>query len=195
MQFYSKYGEDQWIAEHLKLPDKGTYVDVGCGHPTQFSNTAFLRDRGWNGVAVDANAAYAKEWRNAGIPRPGSDFLVGVCAEKPVAKFLIHDNSATSRLCPNGVSYAAVTLEQIVTWYDIGNIDLLSLDVEGAEFEVFKTLDRMAHEPEIIIAEYVTTVEEKPNEEDFRLRDYLCVRGYRLVHKTQANMIYILHAP
>ena len=30
MNFYSEYGEDRWIAENLKLPDRGFYVDVGC---------------------------------------------------------------------------------------------------------------------------------------------------------------------
>ena len=62
MNFYSEYGEDRWIAENLKLPDRGFYVDVGCAVPGSGSNTAFLRDRGWGGLVIDANPAYAALW-------------------------------------------------------------------------------------------------------------------------------------
>jgi hypothetical protein len=61
-QYYSEYGEDRWVVEHLMLPQRGIYLDVGAGHPEINSNTAFLRDRGWRGLAVDANPDYGPHW-------------------------------------------------------------------------------------------------------------------------------------
>ena len=28
--YYSQHGEDRWIVENLKIPQAGTFVEVGC---------------------------------------------------------------------------------------------------------------------------------------------------------------------
>ena len=53
--YYGQNREDEWIDKNLPLPEKGFYVDIGCEHPFNHSNTAFLRDRGWKGLAIDGN--------------------------------------------------------------------------------------------------------------------------------------------
>jgi hypothetical protein len=30
--FYSQYGEDEWLAKNVALPDKGTLLEVGVGN-------------------------------------------------------------------------------------------------------------------------------------------------------------------
>ncbi|MBE0541335.1 MAG: FkbM family methyltransferase [Verrucomicrobia bacterium] len=176
---YSEFGEDRWIMENLSLPDTGTYVDVGCAHPVKFSNTAFLRDRGWTGLAVDANPTWAEHWQ--------TPFVTAILSAQPVVRFQFRDNPALSRLHPEGVAYAAVTLDQMLKAHDIDAVDFLSLDLEGAEFDVIKTLDWACYRPGIIIAEHNT----EGLDPDYRLRDFLLLRGYRVAHETFANLIYV----
>lgn len=50
---YSQYGEDH-ILKNL-LQDVGYFLEIGSYHPTVFSNTRFLVERGWGGCYVDGS--------------------------------------------------------------------------------------------------------------------------------------------
>ena len=55
----SQFGEDMIIGEYLaqdRLSATARYIDLGCFHPLQWSNTAALHLIGWRGLNVDANA-------------------------------------------------------------------------------------------------------------------------------------------
>ena len=53
---YSMYGEDLIINNFFKKKKKGFYVDVGCYHPIDGSNTHLLFRRGWEGINIDVNS-------------------------------------------------------------------------------------------------------------------------------------------
>ena len=46
-------GEDKILKEIFKYKKSGLYVDVGCYHPIELSNTALLYNRGWKGINID----------------------------------------------------------------------------------------------------------------------------------------------
>ena len=51
---YSQFGED--LALINLIGDRtGRYLDIGAHHPSRFSNTRLLYERGWSGVNVEAN--------------------------------------------------------------------------------------------------------------------------------------------
>jgi hypothetical protein len=191
-RFHSEYGEDEWIAQNLALPERGIYLDVGCGHPEHGSNTAFLRDRGWVGIATDANPDYAPHW----IGR--QQFCAALlAAEKKVRFKVVPENSAISRVVTDKKVplQPAVTLEYLLTQTfkvaspPIDRIDFMSIDVEGMEFDIFGTFDWQRWRPGIIVAEYNT----QDIGEDFRLRDLLLKDGiYHVAHRTVANLVYVL---
>lgn len=197
-QFYSEYGEDQWIAENLAhmLPERGIYLDVGAAHPERNSNTAFLRNRGWVGLAVDGNEDYFPHWIGRQM------FLTGLFAAAPAARFMkVPENSSISRVVNDptiGDERSAVTLEYFLqnTFLraspPITGIDFMSIDIEGLEFEVFNTFDWQRWLPRVIVAEYATLALNGVDVvEDLRLREMLTGSGlYTAVHKTVANIIY-----
>ena len=177
----SEYQEDQWIEEHLTLPAKGFYVDVGCATPsTDDSNTRFLRARGWDGIGIDANANYAEHWQ--------TPFVAAIVSSQAVVPFEYRRIPTHSRVTGN-VLFAATTLDRILRFFDAPTVDFLSLDVEGHEFEALQSLDMDRYRPKVIISEYST----EGIGDDFRVRDYLLARGYAVVHQTKANLIYALH--
>lgn len=48
---YSQYEEQEYILRHT--PVTGRFLDVGAYHPTCFSNTRALYERGWDGVMIE----------------------------------------------------------------------------------------------------------------------------------------------
>jgi FkbM family methyltransferase len=180
MTYYSQFGEDRWICEQFVLPEKGVYVDVGAGHPTTISNTAFLRDRGWTGLAVDGNPNYVQLW--AGLP-----FEAAVVSGIPDVRFEIDGNPDMSRVRTGEPNVHTVTLESLLIKHQIGIIDFLSLDVEAHEFDVLMSMNLQAHKPRIVVSEYSTL----NIGEDMRVRDFLVAQGYEVVCKTIANFILI----
>jgi hypothetical protein len=66
-------------------------------------------------------------------------------------------------------------------------IDFLSIDIEGAEFDVLQTLDFEKWKPKIIVAEYNSMHAGK----DYRLVDLLIPKGYALQHMTNSNFVFV----
>jgi len=52
---YSMYGEDIIISNFFKNKSNGFYVDVGCYHPLEGSNTYLLYKKKWRGINIDVN--------------------------------------------------------------------------------------------------------------------------------------------
>lgn len=50
---YSQNSEEIFILEHLKDKITGKFIDIGAYHPTRFSNTRSLYEKGWSGVMVE----------------------------------------------------------------------------------------------------------------------------------------------
>lgn len=58
-QSYAQVGQD-CFAYGMNGGRPGSFLDIGCGHPTAYSNTYGLEKAGWTGVCVDryADAAW-----------------------------------------------------------------------------------------------------------------------------------------
>ena len=184
---YAQNGEDKWIVENLPLPDKGFYVDIGCGHPFIGSNTAFLRDRKWEGLAVDANRGWAQEWQD--IPA----YHYAVISNEPEVLFLEHPSVPEySRVDQRGKLCKAETIEQLLARFEIGKFDFLSVDTEGSELEIVQSFNFNKHRPEIVIVEYnaahLPLVDHKNSVIPYVMQD----KGYRLASVfPPVNMIFV----
>jgi hypothetical protein len=183
--FRSEYGEDAWIYAHCQLPASGFYVDIGCAYPDHNSNTSFLRQMGWKGIAIDGNPAYAPDWAGR------SEFVCAVLSDSPDAAFEICvENPAMSRITGRGSNHT-VNLNDLLE-SEVA-IDFLSIDIEGHEFDVLNTLNWNLWQPDIIVAEYATLQPDgKTVKLDYRVRDMLLATGYREIHRTVANIVYEL---
>lgn len=184
-QFFSEDGCDKWIAENLQLPDRGFYVDAGCAHPWRFSQIAFLRNRGWTGLAIDGNPAYAPEWEGVA----NAKFVHALLSDKQTEKFLIEpSNALVSRVHAQGQETAAKSLLDLL---GDQRPDFIALDLEGMEAPVLKDyLNRIAIEdyPEIIVAEFNSTHLGR----DVRLFNGLIMFKYCLQHLTDSNAVFTI---
>jgi len=196
---YSQHGEDLMLCNIFKLLgiEKPSYLDVGAHHPESISNTKLLYDRGSRGVNVEANPHLIQAFLNQ---RPeDTNLSVGVHTESGSAIFLMYDNrsgrntfSIDEAKRMQGVmqvqtaeTLPVVTLNQIVNTHCKGVFpDLLSMDIEGLDFEVLDHADFTKNWPKVIVVETRRDDTEK-------MQQMLELKGYALCCRMGENLIFV----
>jgi hypothetical protein len=69
----SQIGQDDWVIKTLGQMRNGNFIDIGCGHFDDISNTIKLeKEYGWYGIGVDLNDNFSAGWA---IGRRNSRFV------------------------------------------------------------------------------------------------------------------------
>jgi methyltransferase FkbM-like protein len=179
--FASEYGEDRALFRMFEpfFLQPRFYADIGCGHPVINSNTHFLRSLGWKGLHVDGNPEWASEW-------PAGWFINRVVSIHSHVHFDPHPVKELSRIGEGFPNTETVLLQTLLDQHLVDKIGLLSVDAEGHEYEVIRSMNLKRHQPQFIISEFNTA----GIGEDYRVRDYLCDNGYEVIYQTVANLCY-----
>ncbi len=148
---WSQAAEDLATLAVLGHIQNGRYLDIGAHHPTRFSVTRHLFQRGWTGVNVDANSDLLAEFFRA---RPGdvsinycvgdkTEYLLSVFNETAIStvnptwdkKFIDEDNiKNTVRTVPG------ISLKEILdTYFPTKGPDFLNVDIEGADYDAIRS--------------------------------------------------------
>lgn len=128
------------IAEHTidvdRLTKGGFVLDAGC------RNFAFAKDlqaRGCNVLAVDADPTIEapKDFK-------GVFSQVALATEAGERNFLMHANPEARHLIRDGVfsfpttKVNAITIADLMEFYEIKHWDVVKLDIEGAEYDILQ---------------------------------------------------------
>jgi len=188
--FYSQFGEDRWITENLILPRNGFFVDIGAYDGIASSNTLHFEKLGWDGFCVEAVPELALESaQNRECPlfccaAAGTDSLD--------AFFYIHENDrGRSGLTSIGraIKTRKRTLRELMKHFNRREIDLLSIDTEGTELDVWR--GAWPYRPSVVVIEYLTWGSPPRDKE---IVESMLESGYWEVHRTEANLIMICHS-
>jgi FkbM family methyltransferase len=185
--FNGQFGEDRWILENIELPTHGTVVDVGADQPIHGSNTYFFEKYlGWKSICIDGDSRTIPAlnmYRKNVVSQ-----LVG--SSNGIAKFYQHPSAGISHISEHGnIEVPIRTLNSILEEHNFEDITLLDVDVEGHELEVFAGLDWNKYHPKIVIVEFVSPA---GGDISKRILEFFeQIGNYKLVHTTQANMIYV----
>jgi FkbM family methyltransferase len=189
-QYFSQFGEDKWIVDNLHYPLNGIFVDVGASDGISGNNTYFFEKIGWQGLCIDADPSHhasLKENRR----------LVETCAVSSVrgeVEFYRHNTDSTwSGIYPRGEDYTPIkvqshTLEDLLGLHDIDKIDLLDIDVEGSEIDVWNSFDPELYQPEVVIIEYSDSRRCCNKTE---IISVITEYPYNLAYTTPANLIFV----
>lgn len=183
MSYHSQFGEDAWIEKYLNFP-VGTFCEVGAFDGVNGSNTKHFEELGWKGICIEpvpGNAAKCMENRSAVT----WCCAVGNASYKPF--YLGSDQGAGGLECsgPKVFPVCVCPLSSLVLASGFKQIDLLSIDTEGTELEVWNT--RGPLEPKIVIMEYLTWGKPPRDLDIYRV---MAADGYTQVHRTEANLIF-----
>ncbi|MGI5187712.1 FkbM family methyltransferase [Promicromonospora sp. CA-289599] len=187
--FHSQWGEDAWLAATFEIPETGVFVDVGAGDGVRGSNSLYFERLGWNGLCVDADP---RNW----APLKQRKCQVETCAVSarpgPATFGMYKHKSSWSGLERSGVDYTPITvncrlLGNLLQQSDIGEIDLLSIDVEGTEVDVWQSFDANLYRPAVVIIEFD---DRHPDRHRQTLQDVLGADTYTPIFETPANLIF-----
>lgn len=183
--FQSEDEVDVWICQNLDVPAHGFLVDVGCAHPILYSQSHWLRARGWNWLAIDGTPEYAAEW----VGKENGIFINAVVLDGQPTRFINERmNSLVSRVHPEGEFIQTQKLSSILLGHGVGQIDFMCIDVENSEPVVLKDIFEMSYFPNILVAEY-NSEHAGRNPETIMLP---IQAGYKLVHLTISNAVFVL---
>lgn len=183
MSFYSQCGEDAWIAANL--PPVKTFCEVGAYDGVLSSNTKHFEDAGARGVLVEADPFLAARCQ---VNRKEPTWC---CAAGTASWAWFNINTADRGLSglkrPGDmrIPVPIVSLHLILSAHELWDLDLLSIDTEGTELDVWASIYHFR--PRIVVMEY-QTCQEPP--QDATITRHLCADGYLPVHQTHYNLIF-----
>lgn len=208
--YYSQCQEDVFLNSNIfKNKKKGTYIELGALDGVLYSNTKFFEDTlDWKGILIEP---HPEKFRYLKKNRPNNflfNNLVSSHKENLEFRYFVNHHAAVSGventlsqhhfdcyfdkyksvLPQKTVSIKPVSLTDIVKSTDLKHIDLLSLDVEGHEYEVLKSWD-FSIPIDIILIETLGVQPEK----DELCRKILIENNYKFITKYKANEIFAIN--
>ncbi len=192
--------EKKLIRDYFDNIKSGYFVEVGANDPTAANSQSWHLESqlGWTGILVEPNPELAERCRKL---RPGSTSFGCACVDneniREVTLFIplrdgkemdvhagINKNIDDFNYHQHReVKVPGRTLNSLLEEVGADHVDLLSIDVEGAELQVLKGFDMQKYQPRLILLEdkhlYLTK------------HHYLKNLGYTLVKRTGFNFWYV----
>lgn len=200
---YAQCGEDLiacWLMGGLLKGKQPSYMDIGANDPKMLSNTYLMYKNGGRGILVEPNTRMCKKLKKV---RSGDKVLnYGVAEKRGKLTYYIMDKEVLNTFSEEEVERCAKFGNRVVRKKEIdvitindimekcGKVDFLSIDVEGKELEILRTLDFTRFAPLAICVETQEFFGTK--REDFSETDKLLVqKGYMVYADTMLNTIYV----
>lgn len=201
--FKSQYGQDQFVVERLRGMTGGVFLDIGAFDGLTLSNTWYLEKQlGWSGVAIEpAPKAYArcKDNRDCTVlngcitnsagrvtfleiegPAAMLSGIVSVYTSKHIQRIKQEIEEYGGAM--KEISVPCFTVNEVLHANGFDHADYLSIDTEGGELDILKSINFEAMRAKIV------TVEN--NYSDLRLQSYMRQVGYKLIAIATSDEIY-----
>lgn len=199
---YSQHGEEKALG--ALLPESvGTYLDIGSGNPVHLSNTYFLYRRSWSGVLVDplwANVALSR------LLRPRDRIFQALISdvsderdfyEMDPSFYSTTDKAVVDRLESSGVVRQRTSRIRAIPVRDLpfevtpGEPSLMSIDVEGHEWQVLQSVDWKRQSPRVIVIEIWSSGNRAV--QDSPALAFLTAKGYEVVTSCGPDNVVLQH--
>lgn len=206
--YFSQYGEDiimSVILQYIFSQDYNNikYLDIGSNDPKLNNNTYFFYKNKGKGICIEPNPYYAKQYRKI---RPSDTFInAGIKFSKNIDSATYYDFG----ILANGLNtFSEERKNEVIKTYPLekvhtlplvdineqfeklNGVDIVSIDVEGLELEILKTIDfdNPKYRPKIFCIE--ANKKEIECGAETELIKYLKERDYILVADNFINLIF-----
>jgi len=185
---YSMDREDLNILNYFGNKKNGFYVDVGCFHPIDRNNTYLLYLKDWRGINIDISQFsidlfnfLRPDDHNLKCAVSEKEQIVKIFFQKELSQLSTIDEKQAKKVFQGEIKskeIKAYTLNQIIekSIYFDKEIDLLDIDVEGADHRVLLGLNFEKYKPKLICIEI-----HNKNIKDDRIYKFLINKGYILI--------------
>lgn len=199
MKYHSHIGQDAWVAECLQFKRNGFFLDFGAFDGKTISNTLALEEGlGWRGICVEPNPRYYPilcECRkcvtvNVALWPKSRELVRFVDAHglSSIEEFKSGDINADRRQNATTSIIEVDTLnpnELLARFNAPKLIDYLTLDVEGAEFDILSALDLTTYAIALMTIEH-----NHDKERQEKMRNYLARFGYEVVQNRNDDFFF-----
>lgn len=202
---YAAMGEDLvtgvLLRDVLKIATP-TYLDIGAADPVAVNNTYMLYRQGSHGVLVEPNPTYVDRLRKV---RPRDVVVaagIGIGEAREADYYVFTGNPWINTFSPetaefrqkNGdelervVKMPLVPVMAVIDEHFTAAPDLLSIDAEGLDLDIVRSIDLAKYRPAVICAE---TKGASATHESTPLAQYLIRHGYFVTAGSLTNTILI----
>ena len=175
---YSQLGQDHWVLEKLNLKRNGFYVDIGASNGITNSNSYLLQQEyQWSGILAEPRqSAYSGLISRQSLYDGKCIVFYGAvvgnrheCSQVEFNEYQMPelstvrgyeggDKLAGARTQPHTYLVPCATLDQVLKeCYAPHEIDYLSLDTEGSEYDILSALDFRQWDIKLITVEHNET--------------------------------------
>ena len=200
---YAQCAEDIIICQLMDEVLKGrkpVYLDIGANDPRMLSNTYLMYKNGSRGILVEPNIKLCRKLER--VRRRDTVLNCGVAKKRGKLTYYEMDSHTLNTFSREEAERAkkfgnkivgkreidVITINDIIEKY--GKVDFLSVDVEGKDFEIIKSLDFTRFAPIAICME--TQEYYGTKRADFgEINAFLAQKGYMIYADTMLNTIYV----
>ena len=185
----SQLKQDLFVLSQVQLKQKGFFVEFGATNGFDLSNSYLLeKEFGWSGILVEPARCWHDDlrrnrncivetdcvWKESGKTLVFNEVSVGELST--IASYSDTDSHANVRKTGKTYEVKTVSLTDLLHRYQAPReIDYLSIDTEGSEFEILNNFDFVEHQFRVITCEHnYTPMREK-------IFDLLCRNGFTRV--------------
>jgi FkbM family methyltransferase len=207
-QYYSQIDQDKFVHQLFGNLKNRIFVDIGAHDGISYSNTYFFeKNLDWKGICVEPNPdQFAKLVKNRLCAcvqacvanfsgkalfqkitgNPGHEWASGLSGL--VSKYdNWHLNSFGNFINQNTsceyIEVDCLPIADILDQYGIRHIDYLSMDTEGGELEILKSIDYNKYE--------IVLIDVENNSNDPAIAEFLKTKNFSLIKKIQWDDIYV----
>ena len=197
--YYSQCQEDIYLNENIfKNKKNGVYIELGALDGILYSNTKFFEDSlNWKGILNRPNNFLFNnlvschkellEFRYFVDCHAAVSGVEDTLSQHHFDTYFESNNEWNKSLPQNKIFIKPISLTEIVKSTNLTHIDLLSLDVEGHEYEVLKSWD-FSIPIDIILIETLGVQPEK----DELCREILIKNNYKFITNYRHNEIFAI---
>lgn len=194
MRYNSEFGQERVALELLHNKRGGVFLDIGATDGFTRNNTWTLeKEFGWSGVCIEpVLASYLALSRIRSCHTLHA--CVGDSAQFGVVRFFDDPgNHEVSKIAPHGKSLVpCLTLNHILDSLNIREVDFLSVDTEGNEFNILRCLDYDRFRVRVIDFEHNDHWGEEQKRNKATIHTLLTSKGYTKHCDLGVDSIYTL---
>ncbi|HEX8637093.1 MAG TPA: FkbM family methyltransferase [Pyrinomonadaceae bacterium] len=211
---YSQFGEDVIIADLLEeLSIKNvSYLDIGANNPKYISNTYLFYEKGCKGVLVEPNRILCEKLKAARPRDTVLNFGIGTDDNIKEADFYQFPEKADGlstfsreearhweEVGMGGVKFKVekvlklplLGINHVISKYFTEFPDFVSIDVEGWDLKILKTLDFAKYSPAVFCVETLAYKSDGSTYRNREINEFFESVGYFAFEETYANTIFV----
>lgn len=191
-EFYGQYEQDRYLYENVFHNKKnGVFIEFGALDGIRFSNTYFFeKNFGWSGICAEPNPVLfpkLKQNRNcicidgciSDTPGIKEFFLIhgyGVGLSGLIEKYtesrveILKEEIAPYQSTYETIKVPCYRFNDVLNKYGISHVDFMSIDIEGGEYDILKSIDFERFTIDVICVEV--------HYKDGKIKSFLKQKGY-----------------